>query len=696
MSKAIYVATVESDSGKSLISLGLLRMMLTKSTKVGYFRPIINEFDNNGYDEHTNTAINFFNLETNYKDCFAYKQSEVVALLSEGKEDEVIQKVIEKYKKLEANYDYVLVEGTDFSGEGGIIELDINLMIAKNLNIPALIVGSGNGKKKKDFINTMQLSYNSFISKEVDVIGIVANKIEEDEVDYIREELIKSFPEQLQIDIIPKIDFLAFPTVKEVVQSLKGRVLFGTQFLDNAIGSYSTGAMQLRNYLTRIKENALVITPGDRADIILGALQANASKNYPKIAGIILTGTIIPEESILKLIEGVQSTVPIVSVDGGTFGISNKIGAVKSKIYATHNKKILLSLDTFDTYVNAEGLTNILTSYQSNKLTPSMFQYNLLQKARIIKKHIVLPEGEDERILRAAARLQMLNIVDLTLLGDQNTIQLKCDQIGLQINLDALNILNPEDSIYNKDFATTLFEARKHKGMSEATANDLVHDVSYFGTLMILNGLADGMVSGAIHTTMHTIKPALQLIKTKPGVSVVSSVFFMCLSDRVSVMGDCAVNPNPNAEQLSEIAISSAASAEAFGIEAKVAMLSYSSGSSGKGEEVEKVRKATELAKAKKPNLQIEGPIQYDAAVDMSVAKTKMPNSEVAGQASVLIFPDLNTGNNTYKAIQRETGALAIGPMLQGLNKPVNDLSRGCTVDDIFNTVLLTAIQANK
>jgi phosphate acetyltransferase len=542
----------------------------------------------------------------------------------------------------------------------------------------------------------MQLSYNSFISKEVDVIGIVANKIEEDEVAYIREELIKSFPKELQIDIIPKIDFLAFPTVKEVVQALKGRVLFGEQFLDNAIGSYSTGAMQLRNYLTRIKENALVITPGDRADIILGALQANASKNYPKIAGIILTGTIIPEESILKLIEGVQSTVPIISVDGGTFGISNKIGAVKSKIYFTHHKKIVLSLDTFDTYVNAEGLTNTLTSYKSDKLTPSMFQYNLLQKARIIKKHIVLPEGEDERILKAAARLQLLNIVDLTLLGDRNAIQLKCDRIGLQIDLDALNILNPEGSIYNKDFATTLFEARKHKGMSETTAKDLVHDVSYYGTLMILNGLADGMVSGAIHTTMHTIKPALQLIKTKPGVSVVSSVFFMCLSDRVSVMGDCAVNPNPNAEQLSEIAISSAASAEAFGIEAKVAMLSYSSGSSGKGEEVEKVRKATELAKAKKPDLKIEGPIQYDAAVDMSVAKTKMPNSEVAGQASVLIFPDLNTGNNTYKAIQRETGALAIGPMLQGLNKPVNDLSRGCTVDDIFNTVLLTAIQANK
>jgi len=696
MSKAIYIAAIESDSGKSLVSLGLLRMMLTKSSKVGYFRPIINEVKDSKFDDHTNTAINFFNLDIDYDDCYAYKHNEVVELLSEGKTDDVIHKVIKKYKKLEAKYDYVLVEGTDFSGEGGFTELDVNLMIAKNLGIPALIVGSGNGKKKKDFVNTMQLTYKSFIKKEVDVIGIIANKIEGDEVNYIQQELEKSFPENLQINVIPKIDFLAYPTVREVLQALEGKVLFGEQFLDNAIGSYSTGAMQLRNYLTRIRENALVVTPGDRADIILGALQANASTNYPKIAGIVLTGSLLPEESITKLIEGVQSTVPIISVKGGTFGITNKIGAVKSKIYASHNKKILLSLDTFDTYVNAEGLTNTLTSYNSVKLTPSMFQYNLLQKARAYKKHIVLPEGDDERIITAAARLQLLDIVDLTLLGDRSTIQLKCDQIGLQIDLDKINILNPEDSIHNDAFVKTLYEARKHKGMTETIAEDLVNDVSYFGTLMIMNGLADGMVSGAVHTTMHTIKPSLQLIKTKPGVSVVSSVFFMCLSDRVSVMGDCAVNPNPNAEQLAEIAISSAQSAEAFGIDAKIAMLSYSSGSSGKGEEVEKVRKATEIVRRLHPELKIEGPIQYDAAVDMSVAKTKMPDSEVAGQASVLIFPDLNTGNNTYKAIQRETGALAIGPMLQGLNKPVNDLSRGCTVEDIFNTVLLTAIQAHQ
>jgi phosphate acetyltransferase len=696
MSKAIYVTTIEPNSGKSLVSLGFLRMMLNQSSKVGYFRPIINKDKNGLYDDHTYTAINFFNLDIKYEDCYAFEQSEVVELLSEGKMEKVIHDIIKKYKSLEAKYDYVLVEGTDFSGEGGFTELDVNLMVAKNLGIPVLIVGAGNDKKKKDFINTMQLTYNSFIQKEVDVIGLIANKIEIDEMEYIQTELRKVIPKEVHIDVVPKVNFLANPTVKEVAEALNGKVLFGEQFLDNSIGSYSTGAMQLRNYLTRIKENALVITPGDRADIILGALQANASSNYPRIAGIILTGNLIPEEPILKLIEGVQSTVPIISVDGGTFGISNKIGAVKAKIYASNSKKILLALDTFDTYINVERLNKILSKFSSDKLTPSMFQYNLLQRAKSCRKHIVLPEGNDERIMEAAARLQLLNIVDLTLLGDRSEIQQKADQLGLQIDLDKINILNPENSIHNAEFAKTLYEARKHKGLTETTAIDLTRDVSYYGTLMILNGLADGMVSGAVHTTMHTIKPALQIIKTKPGVKVVSSVFFMCLSDRVSVMGDCAVNPNPNAEELAEIAISSAQSAEAFGIKARVAMLSYSSGSSGKGEEVEKVRKATEIAKKLSPDLLIEGPIQYDAAVDMSVAKTKMPDSKVAGQASVLIFPDLNTGNNTYKAIQRETGALAIGPMLQGLNKPVNDLSRGCTVEDIFNTVLLTAIQANQ
>ncbi len=695
MSKSIYIATTEPKSGKSLLSLGVLQMMLTKSSKVGYFRPVINENHYTDVDHHTKTAIEYFNLDLSYEDCYAFTQKEVIQLIAQDKIDDVLNTVIERYKQLEAQFDYVLVEGSDFSGESSFAELDMNLTIAKNLGIPAMIVGSGSGKEVQEFADSLVVTYQSFI-EEVDVIGVVANKVNRSDLNELKKKLRSKIPASVHIDIIPKVNFLENPTVREVCEALSGKTLFGESAMDNSIGTFTTGAMQLHNYLKHLKEDTLVITPGDRSDIILGALQANISSNYPKVAGVILTGNLIPEEPIMKLIEGLRSSVPIISVEENTFSIANQVGAVQSNIYASNQKKIQMALDVFNTYVNADQLSASLTSYTSDKITPRMFQYNMLQRAKKNRKHIVLPEGEDERIIRAAYRLQLLDIVDLTLLGNKETIERRANQLGLEMNFDKIQILNPEDSIHNESFAKTLYEARKHKGMTETTAADLVPDVSYYGTLMIMNGLADGMVSGAIHTTMHTIRPALQLIKTKPGVSVVSSVFFMCLPDRVSVMGDCAVNPSPNAEQLAEIAISSAQSSEAFGIKAKVAMLSYSSGTSGKGEEVEKVRMATEIVKEKHPEMKVEGPIQYDAAVDMSVAKTKLPDSEVAGQASVLIFPDLNTGNNTYKAIQRETGALAIGPMLQGLNKPVNDLSRGCTVDDIFNTVLLTAIQAEQ
>jgi phosphate acetyltransferase len=308
----------------------------------------------------------------------------------------------------------------------------------------------------------------------------------------------------------------------------------------------------------------------------------------------------------------------------------------------------------------------------------------------------VLPEGDDDRILQAADLLVKQNVVDLTILGVKENIEAAAKRLSINLDFEKIKIINPATSDKLEGYAQTLCELRKSKGLSLEMSRDLMHDVSYFGTMMVFKGEADGMVSGAAHTTQHTIRPALQFVKTKPGIATVSSVFFMCLPNRVSVFGDCAVNPNPTSEQLADIAISSAETSKMFGIEPKVAMLSYSSGTSGEGEDVEKVRKATEIVRQKRPDLKVEGPIQYDAAVDPSVGKKKMPNSEVAGQASVLIFPDLNTGNNTYKAVQRETGALAIGPMLQGLNKPVNDLSRGCTVDDIFNTVVITSIQAQQ
>lgn len=694
MSKSIYIATSEPSSGKSIVTLGLMSMLIGKTAKVGYFRPIVEDFEEGGSDNHIETVISHFGLDIQFEDAYAITKSKLIKKKNKGKLGDVLDLIIEKYKRLEERFDFVLVEGTSFTGEGTAIELDINVLIAKNLGIPAVIVGTGVGKTLEELIDSLHLVYDSFKIKEVEVLAIFANKVQTENIELVTAGLRKNLPESILINTIPVISSLNHPTVQEIVIDLNAKVLFGDAYLNNQTSNFSVGAMQLCNYLLHLKEDSLVITPGDRADIILGVLQANESVNYPTIAGIVLTGNILPEPSILKLIEGLSPVVPIISVEEGTYYITNRIGAIKSKIYANNKQKIATSITTFEKYVAIDNLAQKLITFKAEGMTPKMFQYNLVKRAKMHRKHIVLPEGSDERIIIAAARLLAMDVVDISIIGNKKQIESKVVELGLEFDFSKVQIINPIESEHYDDYVATYYELRKAKNVSMAMAKDLLEDVSYFGTMMVYKGHADGMVSGAAHTTQHTILPALQFIKTKPNCSVVSSVFFMCLEDRVSVFGDCAINPNPTAEQLAEIAISSADSSLAFGIEPKVAMLSYSSGTSGKGDEVDKVRKATEMVKAQRPDLKIEGPIQYDAAVDLEVGQSKMPNSEVAGHASVLIFPDLNTGNNTYKAVQRETGALAIGPMLQGLNKPVNDLSRGCTVDDIINTVVITAIQA--
>lgn len=694
MNKAIYIATSEANSGKSIVALGLMRTMLGKTANVGYFRPIIDDVKKGKKDNHIKTVISHFDLNIDPDEAYGFTRSEFIRKRNDGEEGEIIDKIIEKYKALEEKNDFMLVEGTDFSGEGTAIELDANILVAKNLGIPAVIVSSGIGKTLDEFIEGLHLAYDSFKEKEVEVLAVIANKVQPKNIDIVQKGVESNLPKDVFVNVIPLIPNLNNPTIKEIAKAIDAKVLFGKDYINNQSASFKVGAMQLRNYLTHLEENSLIITPGDRADIILGALQANISANYPKISGVVLTGGIIPEDPIVKLIDGLSDIIPILSAKEGTFDVANKIGAVRSHMYAGNKQKINLSLQTFDKYVDVEKLNDKLVTFEGNGITPKMFQYMLQKRARNARKHIVLPEGNDDRIITAAARLVELDIVDLTILGHYDKIESKVNRLGLKFDLSKVNIIDPISSEYHKDFSETLFEIRKHKGLTIDMAEDLMGDVSYFGTMMVHKGLADGMVSGAAHTTQHTILPALQFVKTRPGVSVVSSIFFMCLDDRVSVFGDCAINPNPNSEQLAEIAISSADSAINFGMEPKIAMLSYSSGSSGKGADVDIVRAATEIVKEKRPDLKVEGPIQYDAAVDARVGKSKLPDSEVAGQANVLIFPDLNTGNNTYKAVQRETGALAIGPMLQGLNKPVNDLSRGCTIEDIFNTVILTAIQA--
>ncbi|POY37996.1 phosphate acetyltransferase [Solitalea longa] len=695
MTNAIYIATSEPYTGKSVVALGLMNMLLSKAKKIAFFKPIVDDDPQKGKKDATiESILKYFDLNQTYNDTYAFTRSEIFHMINFNKEAEIIDSIIRKYKVLEESYDFVLVEGSDFIGEGTAFEFDLNVSIAKNLGVPVVIVHSGQNRTPQEIAAAIRTARNNFDDKEVQVLAVVANKINSAHAFELTTLLKENLPARIIRSVIPELKELSNPTMQEINETLKAKILFGENKLTNQVDNAIVGAMMLQNFLTRLTENTLVVTPGDRSDLVIGALQANISKNYPAVSGLILTGGLLPGEPVLNLIEGLDSKVPILATERGTFETTNKIGAIRSRIYADNTAKIELAINTFERYMDTQELDQRIVTFEAEGITPRMFQYQLVKRAKTVKKHIVLPEGNDDRILIAATRLINQEVVDLTIIGDKSEVQAAFKRLGLSVDINKFNVTKPSDSPHFQDFVQTFYELRKDKGVNLDMAKDMMNDVSYFGTMMVFKGLADGMVSGAVHTTQHTIRPALQFVKTKPGVSVVSSVFFMCLPDRVSVFGDCAVNPNPTAEQLAEIAISSAESSLMFGIEPKIAMLSYSSGTSGQGEDVEKVRKATEIAKAKRPDLKIEGPIQYDAAVDPTVGKQKMPDSKVAGQATVLIFPDLNTGNNTYKAVQRETGALAIGPMLQGLNKPVNDLSRGCTVDDIFNTVVITAIQA--
>ena len=696
MNKAIYIATIEPFSGKSLISIGLMNELLIRKNKVGYFRPVINDYPQGKQDNHIRTMISYFKLDLKYEDAYGFTRSEIIDLLNQGKEKKILDTIIRKYKKLEKKYDFILIEGSDFSGEGSMIEFELNVKLASNLSIPTILVSSGVDKTFDEYIGNIKLAYDSFKEEKVEVPAIIANKIKPKNIKTVISRIKKVVDKDVYVTAIPRDENLLKPSMRDIMNYFNGKVLFGENHLEKPVKYYEVGAMQLRHYLPRLRDKSVVITPGDRADLILGAIQADKSYAYPDISGLILTGGITPEKPVLKLIEGISTTLPIVVIKPNTYEATTKISELKPRINPHDTRKIMKSIHLFKKHVNVKKILDKLIQYNNDKMTPSMFLYNLEEWAGREKKKIVLPEGTDERILKAACRLQATGLVDLVLLGKREQICNLVKNKGINLDCNKIEIIDPETDPRAEKYAKILYELRKHKGITETTAQDLVKDVSYFGTMMVYTGDADGMVSGAAHTTQHTIRPALQIIKTKPDANLVSSVFFMCLPDRVSAFADCAINPNPNAEELAEIAIASADSAKKFGIKPKVAMLSYSSGTSGKGEDVEKVRKATEIVKTKRPDILVEGPIQYDAAVDPEVGKKKLPDSPVAGQASVLIFPDLNTGNNTYKAVQRETGALAIGPMLQGLRKPVNDLSRGCTVDDVYNTILLTAIQAQE
>ncbi len=696
MARSIYLTITQSGTGKSLVALGLVNYFLRKTSRIGYFKPLADGDKDSGlHDGHIDLIREYFNLPLEAEQMFGLFKKEAEYLMTHNQYDRVLELIVEKYKDLEEHCDVIICEGTNFDEATSAYEFDLNKDLAKNLGSPICLVEKAKDHETEDIVRSIQMAYDSFTEYGCEVMGVVINQVIDKRFADLQSVIHKALPPKLKlVFLVPHEPLLSYPTVQDVVEHLGAEILYGKSALGKQIGAYSVAAMQLPQYLEWFKKDALVVTPGDRGDIIVGCLLANESINYPSIAGLLLTTGHKPNPTIKKLIDGLPNPVPILSVKDSTFKAVGKLNEIRATLKPDEHFKISKALQLFETSVDMQQLEKEFADVKSIGMTPKMFEYNLVKRAKSQRKHIVLPEGDDERILQAAVDIKQRNICDLTLLGKKEEIEERAKKIG--ISLEGINLITPCDSPLREKYAQLFFEARKHKGVTLETARDLICDLSYFGTMMIYAGDADGMVSGAAHTTQHTIRPALQVIKTRPDSSLVSSVFFMCLPDRVVVYGDCAVNPNPTAEELAEIAIQSANTAISFGIEPKVAMLSYSSGSSGKGEDVEKVRTATEIVKAKWKDLKIEGPIQYDAAVDLNVGQKKLPGSEVAGRANVLIFPDLNTGNNTYKAVQRETKALAIGPVLQGLNKPVNDLSRGCLVGDVINTIIITAIQAQQ
>ena len=708
MAQSIFITSAEGHSGKSTIALGVLDALSHATPRVGVFRAIARSTTEPDYVLEMLLAHDGVDLP--YDDCIGVTYDEVRA-----DPDAALGKIVERYKAVEAQCDAVVIVGSDYTDVGSPAELGYNARIAANLGAPVLLVmsgrtgeaeklGSSPARTPEEIGQITALALAELAHGRAGLLAVIVNRADaeriEDVVGSVREVIDHARePERVASDgvvpvwAIPEDTFLVAPTMREVMAAIDGTLIKGDEeLLSREVLGVVIAGMSMVNVLPRLSESSIVMIPADRTEVLLATLLAHSSGTFPSISGILLNGPFPLPEQIDRLMDGVSSNLPIIATDEGTFETAVKVINTRGRFAAASQRRYDTALSMFEQYVDTAMLSRSLGLARSSVVTPLMFEYQLVERSRADRRRIVLPEGNDDRVIRAAATVLARGIADLVILGDEGDIRTRAAELG--VDLTAAQIISPFDPHYVEQFAQEYARLRAHKGISFDQAADTVTDVSYFGTLMVHLGLADGMVSGAAHTTAHTIRPAFEIIKTKPGVSVVSSVFLMALADRVLVYGDCAVIPDPTSEQLADIAISSAATAAQFGIDPRVAMLSYSTGESGSGADVEKVRAATALVRDRAPELLVEGPIQYDAAADAAVAAAKMPGSQVAGRATVFVFPDLNTGNNTYKAVQRSAGAVAIGPVLQGLNKPINDLSRGALVDDIVNTIAITAIQA--
>jgi len=690
VTRSVYVTGVGRGDGRQVVELGVMELLTRQVDRVGIYRPLVHDTPDRIFE----LLRSRYRLTQDPATVFGMGYEEAAALQAEEGQGALTARLVEGYLRVAEDYGTVLILGSDFAETNLPAELGVNARLANECGASVLPVIGGRNQSADAVVAEVRNALHAYTNLGCDVIAMVANRVSPDVAEDTAAQLRRTV--QVPVYVLPDDPALAAPTVRQIVETLGAEVLLADDAgLSRDALDFVFGGAMLPSFLPKLTPGCVVVTPGDRADLIIGALAAH-SAGSPPIAGVLLTLDEKPGPDILALANRLAPGTPVLAVPTGSFPTAAELFGLDGKLGAGTPRKAETALGLFETHVDTAELTDRLSVSRSERVTPMMFEHTLLERARSHRRRIVLPEGTEDRILRAAEVLLRRGVCELTLLGDEDAVRKKAGDLGIALDDPGLVITDPQTSPLRERFATRYAELRAHKGVSYELAYDVVADVSYFGTLMVQEGLADGMVSGAVHSTAATIRPAFEIIKTRPDAAIVSSVFFMCLADRVLVYGDCAVNPDPDAEQLADIAIQAAATAARFGVEPRVALLSYSTGTSGSGADVDKVRTATDLVRAQRPDLLVEGPIQYDAAVSPVVAAAKLPGSAVAGQATVLVFPDLNTGNNTYKAVQRSAGAVAVGPVLQGLRKPVNDLSRGALVQDIVNTVAITAIQAQE
>ena len=709
--KTILLVPTGEGVGLTSACLGLIYALECQGVKAGFLKPFSQESDAGSLDRTTALYRHLFNSET----VEPIRHATVVQQLNLGESDELLEEAVRLHREIAKKHDLIIVEGLLPSSRDTFAS-ELNATLAKALDAKVIIVGTAdinNPAKTADKIDNLVRQFGGAASERTaGVLFMRTRGLPEDsaqipvtidpslrlisDTEKFVASIQSTHPQigstQLPvIGLVPFSNTLSVPRMSDLAVHIQADWINQGDAAHRRVLHSSLIASNIEHELHKFVAGELIISASDRIDVLLAS--SLASSNGIPLAGLVLTEHHQPNPQVLDFCQtAIKQGLPILHTPLSTFETAQQLSNLGNEIPVDDVERGEQVTRFVSSHINADWITEILNGSYQPRLSPSAFRHELVQKSIAAKKRIVLPEGDEPRTIQAAAICQSRGIAHCILLAKPEVVVEVAKARNIELPHD-LEIIDPD--LIRDNYVEKMVELRKGK-LNELQAKDQLQDTVVLGTMMLALDQVDGLVSGAVHTTANTVRPAFQLIKTAPDYSLVSSVFFMLLPDEVYVYGDCAINPDPDAEQLAEIAIQSADSAKAFGIDPRIAMISYSTGTSGAGAEVEKVAEATRIAKERRPDLLIDGPLQYDAASVESVGRSKAPDSKVAGRANVFIFPDLNTGNTTYKAVQRSANVVSVGPMLQGLNKPVNDLSRGALVDDIVFTIALTAIQSEQ